>query len=167
MVNLENKEIALKATWPKILAQEKDYAEIVYDIMRCFTLKEDIWRAKLHVEDIKYLKIKNKFWGDVLISWASFNSHYYVRYENQILWYNSLIRIGGKPCMWNDAFKRGLKYVNQLFESQNFICFETMYQIFGITRLRYNSLKAAIPKQIKDFFLSTPKSLFLPLPSHN
>ena len=30
LVNLRIKDASLKATWPKILAQEKDYAEIVY-----------------------------------------------------------------------------------------------------------------------------------------
>ena len=39
LVNLKNKDKALKATWPQILDQEKEYATMVYGIMRCGVIK--------------------------------------------------------------------------------------------------------------------------------
>ena len=47
LVNLTNKDKALKATWPKILALEDEYSKLVYDIMRVSSLQEDIWRCTI------------------------------------------------------------------------------------------------------------------------
>ena len=115
LVNVKNKEIALKATWPKILSTEQEYASLVYHIMRCNVIRQDIWRCRIEESDIKKLKITNQFWEDVLVAWSKFNCFYYSRYENQFIWYNSLVRIKGKPFMWNDVYGRGLKYIYQLF----------------------------------------------------
>ena len=167
LVNLKNKDIALKSTWPQILHQEKDYANLVYTSMRCNGIKEDIWRCNLKSEDVRKLKISNSFWEDVLRSWAEYNYYTNVRIENQLIWYNSRIQIGKKPFMWNDVHERGLKYVHQLFKDQNYKSEQEVLQEYGLTQLRFNSLKSAIPADIKEFFQKNSKESFLPLPPHN
>ena len=112
LVNLINKDKALKATWPKILYEEKDYADLVYNWMRVPHLKENIWRCTLKPQHVKYLKIKNQFWEDVLTSWCEFNCQN-ITPESQILWYNSNITHQGKPFYWKDAHSRGLLYIHQ------------------------------------------------------
>ena len=81
LVNLWNKDAALKATWPQILHQEQDYASIVYHIMRVSELKESIWRCNIKPEDVKLLKIKSQFWEDVLRSWNQYNVYHNKRIE--------------------------------------------------------------------------------------
>ena len=135
--------------------------------MKCGALKENIWRCRLREEDVAKLRIKNVFWEDVLKAWASFNYYTGFKIENQILWYNSDICVGGKPVLWKDMLEKGLIFVEQLFKQERFKTEEEMKEEFGLTTLRYNSLKSAIPSEWKTFFCSTPKSVYYPLAPHN
>ena len=47
-------------------------------------------------EDVKLLKMKDQFWEKVLTSWASFNYYHLPKIDNQMIWYNSEIRIENK-----------------------------------------------------------------------
>ena len=167
LVDLKKKDMALKATWPKILHTEEDYAKIVYMILRCTKLGEDIWRCRLNENDIKCIGIKEDFWQDVLKAWSSYNYYVNFRIENQILWYNSRIKIRGKPFLWGDNRQKGLMFVHQLFEDMKYKSEELVFEQYGLTVLRYNSLKTAIPKEWKNFFCSTPRIMYYPLPPHN
>ena len=167
LVNLQKKEISLKATWPVILQQEQEYATTVYNTMRCITIKFDIWRCTLLPQDVKYLKISSDFWSDVLASWGEYNFFHNKRIENQFLWYNSHIRIKDKPFMWKDSYLRDLKYVCQLFEQGDFKPQNIVYEEYGLTKLRYNSLKKAIPKDWKLYFTTQPAACYMPMPPHN
>ena len=166
LVNFRNKEVSLKATWPLILCKEDEYSKLVYSIMRLTGLGEDIWRCHLQAEDVDHLKIQNQFWHDILKSWAEYNYYTEVRTENQLIWYNSKIRIRGKPFYWQDAYKQGLRFVHQLFEDRQFKPDETIWQEFHLNTLRYNSLKAAIPKEWKEFFIHQHRGTYFPLPPH-
>ena len=86
LVNLQRKDTSLKATWPQILSEEREYAEIVYTLMRVTHLNQDIWRCTLMKYDIERMKIKEPFWRDVLISWNEYNFYHDFRIENQIIW---------------------------------------------------------------------------------
>ena len=167
LVNLTIKDKALKATWPQILSQEKDYSQVVYKTMKCSAIGVDIWKCSIEPSDVQSMKILNTFWSDVLTAWSEFNYYYNRRIENQIIWYNSNIKINGKMIMWRDIHLHGLEYVYQLFEQGRFISFEKAKYQFGLTRLRYNSLKVAIPKEWKSFFTQTPYQQFSPIPPHN
>ena len=167
LVHLKRKDIALKATWPQILASEPEYETLVYKLMRVTSLGQNIWRCSLQPADVKKLKISNSFWSDVLESWSEFNYYKEVKEENQIIWYNSSIQIRGKPILWKDALERGLLYVHQLFTGMCFKPDEQVFDEFGLTKLRYNSLKVAIPKTWKSYFMTNPKEVYMPLPPHN
>ena len=163
LVNLRNKDMALKATWPKILAGEKEYARMVYSLMRVPALGQNIWRCNIAPEDVMELGIKVTFWEDVLFSWAKYNYYQEKVVENQIIWCNSMIKVGKKIIRWGDVMAKGLLYVFQLFEEGKFKSSQAVWEDFGLTQLRFNSLKAAIPKQWKEFFMNTPRSIFLPI----
>ena len=167
LVHLENKDKSLKATWPQILVSEPEYAKMVYGIMRCQVLGEDIWRCTIHPKDVKSMKFKSDFWKDVLTSWSEYNSCYQQRIENQIIWFNSRIKIGGKPILWNDVCLRGLKFVYQLYDGQKLKSSAAMYQEYGLTTLRYNGLISAIPEEWKNFFRQNELCTLFPLPPHN
>ena len=167
LVNLKNRDKALKATWPQILAKEKDYAQLVYAIMRCSVIGEDIWRCSIAQEDVEKMKFTNQFWKDVLKSWCEYNYYTGRRIENQYIWYNQKIRIGGRVVMWNDVYKRGLKYVYQLFQNKRYKSYDEVWYQYGLTKLRYNSLKAAMPIDWKEYFQTKDLIEFLPIPPHN
>ena len=163
LVNISNRDHALKATWPQILHEEQDYAKLVYKNMRVGALGEDIWRCSIAPQDVKLLRIKDGFWEDVLISWNMFNYYNEQRIENSIIWLNSKIKIGNKLVMWKDVYDRGLKYVHQLFDDQQYKSHQKVYEEFGLTTLRYNSLKGAIPLSWKEYFHSTSRLLYTPI----
>ena len=164
LVNLAMRDKALKATWPKILNHEQEYATLVYKQMKCSALKEDVWRFNLELRDINSLKIRNDFWVDVLKSWNEYRINSYSRWDNQLIWYNSKIRIKDKPFMWNDVYQRGLKFVYQLFESGDFKSDQQVQTEFGLSTLRFNSLKSVIPSNWKEHFRVITKYTFLPIP---
>ena len=167
LVDLIHKDEALKATWPKILNQEKNYAKMVYGLMRVKDIGEDIWRCNFDPATCAKFKLSNEFWTNVLKSWSSINSWYNFRIENQLLWYNTNILVKKKVIMWKDVNEKGLKYVHQLFENQQFKLYQQVKREYGLTELRFNSLKMAIPREWRSFFMTNPKSTFMPLPPHN
>ena len=87
--------------------------------------------------------------------------------EKELIWYNSKIKVNYKMIFWKDIYQNGLKFVHQLFVGG---CLKTnpeVFQDFKLGTMRYNSLKAAIPKQwIQDMFVIS-KRTFLPMPPHN
>ena len=167
LVDLTRKDISLKATWPQILHHEQDYASLVYKQLRCSMLGDNIWRCRLCREDIKELKIKNQFWKDVLKCWSEYNYHHDFRVENQLIWYNSNIRIKNRPFMWNDIYSKGLSYVYQLFENMNWKSYESVKEQYGLSELRYNSLKCAIPTEWKELFMQVNRLQYLPVAPHS
>ena len=167
LVNIKKRDIALKATWPQILLKEHEYSQVVYKIMKCTAIQHDIWRCSLKPEDVDNLKISNQFWKDVLKCWSEYNSYSNVRIDNQIIWFNSNIKIRKKPIMWNDLYKRGLKYVYQLFENGSYKDDNKVMIEFGLTKLRFNSLKVAIPNEWKMYFQDNTTATYLPLAPHN
>ena len=58
LVNLLQKDKALKATRPFILQEEEEYATMVYAILKLSSIKEHIWCCYLKPEDVCKLKIK-------------------------------------------------------------------------------------------------------------
>ena len=167
LVSLGKKDIALKATWPKILYSEKDYGHLVYNIIGCKTIMEDIWRCSFLSQDVKDMNIENNFWVDVLKSWGDFNFYKNRRVENQYIWLNSHIKVAGKMILWEKAYCMGLKYVHQLFENGGFISYEQACSNYKLTTMEFNSLKTAMPKEWKDFFSRTEKATYMPIPPHN
>ena len=86
------------------------------------------------------MKIKCTFWNDIVLCWSYYNYYSNFRIENQIIWYNSEIKVGGKIIMWRDVYLRGLKYVHQLYRYCHLKSDKEVWEEFGLTSLRYNSL---------------------------
>ena len=90
----------------------------------------------------------------MLKAWCEYNyqsnSDVYTAPQNEILWYNSHIRVQGKPVFMYSAYNQGLMYVNQLFENGTTKSAIRVVKDYGITFLEYNSLLTAIPKKWKD-----------------
>ena len=167
LVDLIKKDKALKATWPQILHGEEHYSQLVYKMMKCQSLGDDIWRCNLDPSDVDQIKIKSDFWVDVLRAWCEYNHHTNFRIDNQLIWYNSNIRVEGKPILWSDAQRQGLLYVAQLFHQNSFKAASIIKEEYGLSILRYNSLKSAIPKEWINFFCERETITFTPKAPHN
>ena len=80
-------------------------------------LKHNIWCCSLDVKDIGDLNITNIFWEDVMRAWCEYNSpkSKQLKPAQQMLWYNSRIKINGRTVFWKTPYKNGLIKVSDLF----------------------------------------------------
>ena len=56
------------------------------------------------------------------------------------------MRIGDKPIFWLKQFKRGLKYIEQLYEDGHFIGEEAAKENFDLSVMEFNGLKSSLNK---------------------
>ena len=122
-------------------------------------LQEKIWICNINEMDITKM-FKSCFWRDVLIAWSHINHELPVTYadiSNQIIWYNSYIRIDGKPCYFVKSAKEGLYYVKQLYQlsGEQMPC-EIMCQMFSLTVMQWNGLITALPIEWKRCMQTQP-----------
>ena len=151
LVNLKVKDVSLKATWPKMIVEGRYPTELAYRLIHR-EAKANIWTCNLHEKDVeKVIQTTDPFWIGVLKAWCKF--HYQDRIDQQkdhIIWLNSKIRIGGTPVWWDKCEKAGLKYVSDLVKDGEYISEEAANKEYHLTIMEYNSLKSAIPIEIKS-----------------
>ena len=162
LVDLKAKDKALKATWPQILLDEKDYSVMVYSVL-CPELHELIWKVYLRPEHVKLFNISNQFWSDVLAAWCEYNYWHNFQIDNQIIWYNSRILVENKPILWKKLLRNGLIYIYQLFRDGKYKSFHQLNTEYGISIMQYNSLTMALPVDWKVYMCELTQKSFLPL----
>ena len=122
---------SLKIKWLKYLLD----SSFIGDWKRLFLIQNKhldlLYKSNISCKDVKHLHVKSKFWNDVLCSWAkihyvekvdvSLNS----RHPGMFLWYNSNLKINGKPIYYKQWHLKGINYVKDLFgDNLNFLTFE-------------------------------------------
>ena len=152
LTNLKLKDYAIKSTWVHMLHEHMYPEDLAYEIIN-EDLKELIWACNLHKNDIRVLDIgkQHVFWEQVIEGWCMY--HYSSEIEtqhDQILWFNSNMRVQNKPVWWPKAWRAGLKYISQLFYQGDFIPNEELKSKFNLTHMESNTLKSAIPKILRQ-----------------
>ena len=113
-------------------------------------MEYNLWRCNLNPKDAKEYaasKTDDEFWISVLTSWSKYNYTESLQ-ENQSLWLNSNIRIGGKPVWWPQIYCAGLFWIQQLVRDGAVLTEEEARKDYGMTTMQYNSLISAIPKTL-------------------
>ena len=146
LVNLHRKEKSIKIAWIPEIKKDSNLANLVYQIIHP-SMKELIWEININYKDVRFIKIKNKFWSDTLISWSELNfiSEVYAP-DKQIIWFNSHIRIEDKPIFWKNTFHSGLIYIEQLFVNNRLKSPYELTSQYALTTMQANSLVDALPK---------------------
>ena len=147
LVDLHKKDKAIKASWVEKLKTEEKLSNLVYRYLQPL-LKDKIWEVNLSPQDAKLMFTGiNKFWNEVLYTWAE------IRWEsfsmNKMLWYNSEIRVGDKPIFWPKQIKKGLMYINQLYDNSELMSYKKAFECYGLDIMSYNTMLSAIPKYLK------------------
>ena len=116
-------------------------------------LKEDIWKCNLSKHDIKdVIKDTNSFWASVLAAWCEYNYVDEIPDEevgNQIIWFNSKIKIGNATFLWKKPYQKGLMHLHQLIVEKEFMSYEMAEETYGLDFMRYNSLKSAVTHSLE------------------
>ena len=144
LVDLKCKDQAIKISWVQLIKQDLKFATLVYEIISP-KIKHEIWKCNFKESDIKNIT-ENAFWKDVLKAWARLNYDENPTYHQQIIWYNSLIKIGGKIIAWSTPIRKNLLHVSQLVENGKIIPNEVAKDKYGLTYLQLASIISAVPK---------------------
>ena len=148
LVDLRKKEKALKISWIQILEEDEKMANLAYEAISPI-LRQWIFDCNLNHKDVKWLKIGNKFWEQVLKAWCEI--HYAPdNKQDQVIWYNSNIRIENKPFLWVESFKKGLWKISQLYEQGRLISIRLAEQKFGLSFIQLHALISSIPKGMRQ-----------------
>ena len=124
LVNLHNKDRALKIQWVFRIQQNPMIKALAYELMDN-PIGDLIWEATLDKADIKYFCTKENFWTDVLEVWGELNCYMpknAQQVKNQMIWMNSNIRINDKPVVYGKWINSGIiKIKDILTESNSFL----------------------------------------------
>ena len=109
--------------------------------------------------DALFRKTPNKFNRDILKAWAHYSFHTpktTLEIRNQFIWFNSHIKITGKPTFHNIMHNAGITHVKHLLNQYgNILKYHDFIQKYGIHIhfLNYFSIVSAIPASWKVILL--------------
>ena len=154
LVNLHNKDRALKIQWVFRIQQNPMIKALAYELMDN-PIGDLIWEATLDKADIKYFCTKENFWTDVLEVWGELNCYMpknAQQVKNQMIWMNSNIRINDKPVVYGKWINSGIiKIKDILTESNSFLSIKQLQDKFGkdLNYLDFLSIVHTIPNTWK------------------
>ena len=150
LVDVSKKDHALKLAW---IFHCKNDQELEARMQEALNLKigSFIWECNLHLWDVKKLVLQETFWKYILRIWSKY--HYSApqcREEAlaQLLWYNSLIRVGNQLVFYKQWFRAEIYFVAQILKSNGeFKTWEEVQNEYNIQvpYLQYVGLCKAIP----------------------
>ena len=133
LTDLNVRQAAMKIQWVKKTADSQ--FQYVFSCLNPL-LMEKIWECNIHVNDVKDVIQCECFWSDVLKIWSKY--HFFEPQNrndilNQIIWYNSKIRVGKKIMPINKkAIGIGILYIRDLIsEAGKFLTHNEICTLFG------------------------------------
>ena len=127
LVDIGNRDKALKIQWVRRL-HDKDpvLTSLAYYMLDLPIKSELLWDCNFSKEDIsEHVKLQS-FWKSVIIDWAEYNyCENIVNPEQmleQVLWYNSNIKVAGHLYIDSTAMTNGIIKVHDMFNENGRIC---------------------------------------------
>ena len=113
--NLVLRDMALKIEWVRRLCEDRDpaWSEAVYKLINVKMTSEFFWECNLNVLDVKRLGCASQFWEDVMTAWCEYNFKNPTsdnQKANQIIWYNSFIKIKNDLVFYKNWYSQGIIY---------------------------------------------------------
>ncbi len=157
MPDIESQNKSLKIAWIKRLFQSKDNTWCRF-LFQCLPPGDlIIFKANLHQKDIvaNSLTPKSDFWKSVLTAWTEI--HYTEVHNrsdilNQIIWYNSHLKIQGRVYFYRLWYNKDICYIKDLLNEDltplSYRQFRVKYNI-NVSFLQYYSVISSIPRAWK------------------
>ena len=157
LANIIARDKALKVQWIKRVQEDLVLAALFKYFIGGKIQSALLWECNFKRKDILIIfKCKNKFWKSILEAWADVNfssPQTVAQIANQVLWYNSHIRIANRPVVYKAWEDLGIHYYKDICEenSGRIRSYEQLQAIYGenIKEMEYNSLVSAIPGEWK------------------
>ena len=151
LVNLKLKDQALKIAWIKRINQDSMLSHFTF--LHLGNIGDLIWQCNINEKDINK-KFTKSFWRDVLAAWSLLNFKdnclEYPEIMNQVIWYNSKIKINHNVCFFPAAFNSGLRYVYQMVgPNGKMLSTQSLMELYDLTVLQANGLISSIPQSWK------------------
>ena len=151
LINLKIKDQALKVSWPQMLKSDEYIQRFMFKSLSNI-LKNLIWEVNLQSSDVELL-FGMGFWQDGLKAWAKYNyvsDEEDVSFPAQIIWYNSKIKVNGKPILIQPAYDNGLVRICQLINLEGgLLSVDICCTMFNLMVMQYNAIVSALPKKWK------------------
>ena len=151
LINLKNRDTAIKITWQRLLKKDPKMANLAYHFFAP-ELQHDVWKCNISEGIIPsmFKNGKNQFWEDVLKAWSRCQNCMNADKASRFLWYNALVSVNGAPVFWRNCYERGLCYVTQLYTNNNAIGIKEAKDRFGLDVMQYNAIMQAVPRCWRD-----------------
>lgn len=157
LVDITARQDALKVLWMPRIASSQLWASIFYNNLSN-EITEMIWQVNLCCKDVKFVMKKNAsiFWTQVLEAWCKFNYcpvKNDIDFRDQYIWYNSCIRINGRPVLFTQALNAGMNRISDIInENGEFLTYDEFCIKFGncINWLNYMQIIDATPDLWKN-----------------
>ena len=122
LANFQARDMALKANWVIRVINNAKLRNLA-NVLIGNPIDNDLWHCRLHKNDVNIcFPHSSPFWRDVMFSWfdSTFDYLYSVEeFRNQIIWFNSELRIGNKPIFNKELNEKGLHKVSNLLDQNN------------------------------------------------
>ena len=156
LVDLEEKDSAVKMSWAFKIQKSDRLKNLAYQILSN-PIGDTIWEIQLVTKDLPLCFDPDSFWFSVLQKWAKSTFDRAMGRDSvlkQMIWFNSNIRIGGKPVFNLKLYEKGVVYISDLLNGKNdFLTFSEAQEKYGFTCpfTEYLGLLDAIPLDWKDW----------------
>ena len=165
LCNIRAKQDAIKIGWIFKLDEDQLLAECAYHMLDT-NLRNLLWRCNLEYSDCLKSFGNENFWSQMLTAWSKINFERPANRQqvlDQIIWYNSFVKIDKKVIMWKQWFEKGILWVSDIFKDGAFLNAETL----GVNWLDHASIMDAIPLYWKSLLqeaeLGSPSSQYTEL----
>ena len=159
-LNMPNFKIinkSLKAGWVKrfLNPQTQSWKKIPFDLLH-HVGGPLLFECNFSIKTLPEFPFLPLFYRDVLNAWEEIIMHTPTtkeEIENEILWNNHLVTIGGKSIFYRQWFNAGVKTLSDILdEEEKFLSFPEFWKKYKIKTnfLRYLGLCNAIPKYWKE-----------------
>ena len=166
LVNIVNRDKSQKVAWIPRIIDSKDlvFQKLAEYHMNVHVSNELIWECNFCSKDCKDLQCRSRFWKHLLQAWVEYNFHYPEQPKeviNQILWYNSHIKIARRLVFNQEWYDKGVIYIKDICTQGKLMSFQELKYTYGIQcdEMTYNSIISSIPKCWKRMISQTSNDM--------
>ncbi len=155
MIDFTCKENSLKASWAVRLYKNNGPLVDLANMYLIPSMGKIMWKCNIAATDVNEIIHRDSFWKDVFYSWCLYNFKIpdtRAEIENQVIWYNSLLKIGRKMQVFPNAKNAGIMYIKDIINGDGtLLSYNEIVGRYGncMTIMEYNSVKSCIPQDWK------------------